>query len=139
MGFLTHCFYLMSVLFMFHEMIWITTTKKQVERQRKSKEITSEASGKKWAELSDEYKENLFMNLTGMMFLVWCMVGMIGAQFIGFLCLLGWTVLVTAITKPIREYGIYTSMHWINSILMFCAIAFLLINHYHLGIELNPF
>lgn len=73
-----HIFYLVTIAFIIYEMIWILNPKAQVEKPKEFIDESKKNKGKKWDEMSEEYKD-LFKSkgLLSIFFMVWMVAGLL--------------------------------------------------------------
>ena len=135
--FLTSIYYLSTAIFIFIELGWITSPIEKSKEARKFLEISKEFKGKKWDEYSDEYKSLLKSYIPFIWIYIWLFIGLFSFQWIAFLAfLLLNVVVISPLSKLTKPYFAYTILHFINSLFGFAFGVFVIINHYHLKLDL---
>tara|TARA_R110000744_G_scaffold373876_1_gene486289 strand:- start:413 stop:856 length:444 start_codon:yes stop_codon:yes gene_type:complete len=133
-----HIFYLNAVFFIIHELIWILNPKEQIEKTKLFRKLSIENKGKKWDDLSDGYKYILkskaFVPLS---FLLWMFIGLFSFNWVAFLGIILFNmVFISLISKPFKYNNIYLTINWVNSLIGLLFGMFVIINSYHLKIDL---
>lgn len=131
-------FYLFGVYFIWHELIWIISPSFKAKEARKFFEAHKEHVGKKWGDLPESYREIILSHLGVIFITLWMFFGLFSSQWIGFLFMLVLNLFIVApISKLVRDTWIYIPLHWINSVIGFAFGIFVIINHYHLKLDLT--
>ena len=100
-------------------------------------ELSKLNKGKKWDDYSDEYKSELKSKIGKVLVLLWLFVGLLTFQWVGFLAVILFNIVVMAPLSALTKYSMaYTVLHWFNSLIGFAFGIFVIINHYHLKIDL---
>ncbi len=137
---MTHLFYLASIIFLFVELRWIYAPIEKTKDSKRFHELNEAHKGKKWDEYSQEYKSELKGKLHLMFILLWMFIGLFTFQWPAFLLMLLFSALVISPLSKITRFGIlYTALHWVNSLIGFGFAVFIIINKYHLHINVLEF
>ena len=91
-----------------------------------------------WDEFSEEYNSQLKSKLVLVLVLIWMFIGLFTFQWAGFVAIFLFNLLIIAPLSKITRYSItYTIIHWFNSLIGLTFGLFVIINHYHLKIDLT--
>jgi len=102
------------------------------------KELMKLNKGKKWDEFSEDYKSELKSKIWLLYILFWMLVGLFTFQWQAFLIMIVFNILIIApLSKIFKNTFMYTVLHWINSLIGFAFGVFIIINHYHLKLNLT--
>lgn len=134
----TNIYYLSALFFIFHEMFWLSSPIEKTNDAKKFNELNKAFKGKKWDEYSKEYKDEIKSKIGLIFLMIWLLMGLFTSQWVAFLSLMCFNFMVIApISKIVRYSMLYTILHWFNSLLGFCFGVFIIINHYHLKLDLT--
>lgn len=137
-----YLFHLITILFAFYELTWILNPSEKYYSLKKLVELSKEQEGKKWADYSQEYKDNLFeiifRLLSTFVLIFWLLIGLFTFNWVGFLVFIGFQlVIITPLNKLFKSNdSIKIKIHWINSVIGFLFAIFVIINQFHLKIDL---
>ena len=133
-----HIFYLIGICFVIYEMMWILTPREEAEKSKKLHDLQKQHKGKKLDEYSKEYTDILWSRgLVSLIFSFWMFAGLLTFNWVAFLALLIFNfVIIAPISKLFRYSFAYTALHWVNSIIGFAFGLFVIVNSYHLKIDL---
>ena len=133
-----HIFYFIAILFMIKEMHWILNPVKEAKKSRRLKKLTKKFNGKKWDDYSQEYKDLLiWKGLPGLLLLFWAFSGILSFNWVAFLIfLIIQFTFIYPINRMVKNNLLYISIHWLNSVFGFVFSVFVIINSYHLKIDL---
>jgi hypothetical protein len=137
-----YLFHLVTVIFAIYELTWILNPSKKYYSLRKIIGLSKEQEGKKWAEYSQEYKDNLFdiifKVIKAFVFIFWLLIGLFTFNWLPFLAFIGFQLLIiTPLNKIFKSNdNIKIKIHWINSVIGFLFSIFVIINQFHLKIDL---
>jgi ABC-type lipoprotein release transport system permease subunit len=135
---MTTIFYLSTIFFIWIEWNWLISPIEKTNDAKKLFGLSNEFKGKKWNEYSDEYKSELKSKFWLIGIILWMFIGLFTFQWVAFLAMLIFNVMIISpITKLTRYTMAYTVIHWINSLIGFVFGVFVIINHYHLKIDLT--
>ena len=130
-------YYLSSIIFICIELSWILSPIEKTNDAKKFFELTKQFKGKKWSELSKEYKSEIKSKVWLIFVLFWMFIGLFTSQWVAFLSMILFNILVIAPISKLTRFSItYTIIHWTNSIIGLIFGIFIIINHYHLKIDL---
>ena len=130
-------FHLITVAYIINEFMWIYDPKKQVDKTKKLVELGEEEKGESWDEYSEDYKEIwVRKGLPSLIFFAWMLLGLFTFNWILFGIHIVYGLIVARISKPLRFGKAYLAIHWVSSIIGFAFAIFVLINSYHLKIDL---
>ena len=131
-------FYLMTIQFIWYELVWITRPFEKTNEVKEFDLLQKQFKGKKWNDFSKEYKSELKSKLWLVLMTLWMFLGLFTSQWIAFLFILVFNFIVIAPLSKLLKYSVgYTILHWFNSIIGFVFGIFIIINHYHLNINLT--
>jgi hypothetical protein len=135
---MTTIYYLSTIIFLLFEWKWLVSPVKMTDKQKKFFELSKEFNDKKWDEFSEEYKSELKLKIWHLWVLLWMFIGLFTFQWIGFLAMLVFNIfIISPLSKLTRFTMTYTLIHWLNSVIGFGFGIFIIINHYHLKIDLT--
>jgi hypothetical protein len=133
-----HIFYFIGIAFVIYEMIWLLNPKDQVEKAKEMKEEGKKNKGKKWDDYTDKYKSLLkTKGLASLTFTLWMFCGLLTFNWLAFLLKIAFNFIVIAPISKLTQYSwAYTGLHWFNSLLGFAFGLFVIVNSYHLKIDI---
>jgi len=135
---MTAIYYFLGLFFIWSECVWLASPIEKTQNAKKFYELSKLNKGKKWEEYSDEYKSEVKSKVWGIFILFWLFIGLFSFQWIGFLAIILFNFLVIApLSKLTRFSYAYTVINWVNSLIGFAFGIFVIINHYHLKINLT--
>ena len=135
---MTTIYYLSTILFIWVEWAWLVSPIEKTNDAKKFFELSKLNKGKKWDEFSKEYKSELKSKVWLIWILLWMFIGLFTFQWAGFLAMLVFNILIVSPLSKLTRYSItYTIIHWFNSLIGFAFGVFVIINHYHLKIDLT--
>ena len=137
---MTTIYYLSSIIFILYELARVLSPIDKADENIKFQILSKKFKGMKWDEYSDEYKSELKTKIIFVGFIfIWFIVGLFTFQWVAFLLMLLFQIFIISplskATKNNFRYG-YIMLHWINSVIGVCFAIFIIINHYHLKIDL---
>jgi len=93
--------------------------------------------GKKWDDMTEEYKDLLkTKGLASVFFMLWMFTGLLTFNWLIFLAIIIFNFTIIAPLGKLFKYSIgYTVLHWVNSLIGFTFGLFIIINSYHLKID----
>lgn len=133
-------YYLIAVPILFHELLWIASPIEFAKSSLKNKELVRSVKGLKWDAYPDEVKSvhynALFLKIP---MLLWFVVGLFTFQWVLFLCFLAYETIVVRPLSHVMKGNIYAyaALHWINSVVGFGFLAFIVINKYQLHYKIT--
>lgn len=131
-------FYLSAVFLLWNELDWILRPIKKTNEARQFKILSGINKGKKWDEFTDEYKSVVKSKVWLFIPVIWIFIGLFTSQWVLFLSMFIFKIaIITPISKLAQHSILYTIVHWINSVIGFAVGLFVIINHYHLKINLT--
>jgi len=137
---MTTLFYLFGIVVIFHELLWVYNPKERAENSRRLKEFNAEFKGKKWDEFSEEYKIKIKGSIISLLVFGWLIVGLFSVQWAGFAAILVFNIAVIYPISQIAPFSLfYIGLHWFNSVIGLIFAVFIIVNHYHLHIDLAKF
>lgn len=133
-----HIFYFIGILFVIHELFWILNPKAQTEKAKKLNQLSKLFKDKKWDEYSQEYKDIIiFKGIPYAIFLTWLFLGILTFNWVAFAFIILFNLVIIApISKLFKFSAAYTVLHWLNSIIGIAFGVFVIVNSYHLKINL---
>lgn len=131
-----HLFYIASMIILFIELRWISSPKEKSEESKRFSELTKLHKGKNWDEYSKEYKSELKSGLFLLFVPLWLFIGLFTFQWAAFLIILLFNLIIVTPLSKLTRYSIaFTVLHWINSVIGFSFAMFVILNKYHLHIN----
>jgi len=135
---MTTIYYLLAFMFISVELDWLFSPIEKTKGSIKFFKLSKLNKGKKWDEYSLEYKSELKSKIWMIFILFWFFIGLFTVQWVGFLFIILFNFLVIAPLSNLTNFNfMYTVIHWINSLIGFLFGVFIVINHYHLKINLT--
>lgn len=133
-----HIFYFIGILFVIYELLWIINPKSRVEKSKIFTDLSKQFKGKKWGDFSEEYKDVLISKgIPGLILTIWMVAGLLTFNWFAFAVLIVFnTVFIMPLGELFKFSFAYTALHWLNSIIGFAFGLFVIINSYHLKINL---
>ena len=133
---LTNLFYFLGLFFIWREIKWIVAPSEQVEYKKEFDKHSKLNKGKKWDTYSKEYKDILKSSWSILITVFWLFIGIFTVQWFTFLVVLLFNIIIIAPLSKIFKYSFaYLVLHWINSLIGLAFGLFVIINHYHLHID----
>lgn len=135
---MTTIYYFSTIIFIVMEWLWLVSPIEKTKDNKRYSELLKEFKGKKWDEFSTEYKSQFYSRLWHVWVLFWFFIGLFTFQWLAFLGMLIFNILVISPLSRLTRYSIvYTVIHWLNSLIKLVFGLFVIINHYHLKIDLT--
>lgn len=135
---MTTIYYLSTIIFLVAEWGWLVSPIEKTKNARNFHELSKQFKGKKWDEFSKEYKSELKSKIWLVWILLWLFIGLFTFQWAGFLAMLVLNILIVSpLSNIFKKTFVYTIIHWINSLIGFAFAIFVIVNHYHLKIDLT--
>lgn len=133
---MTHLFYFTTIFFLFKEIQWLYSPRERVDEVKKFSELSKLNKGKKWDDYSEEYKSALKSKVFVIFIPLWMFVGLFTFQWVAFLIMLLFNFVIIAPFSQLTKYSFaYLILHWINSVIGFAFGIFVILNHYHLHLN----
>lgn len=131
-------FYLFAVFFTIYELTWVLKTKRKIKKSKEFEELSEKNKGLKFEDWSDDYTSMVFTRVfIKLPMIIWLIVGLFTFNWIAFLAILTFNILIIApISKLLKDSIAYTILHWLNSLIGVIFGVFVIINAYHLKIDL---
>jgi hypothetical protein len=135
---MTTIYYLSTIIFLLLELHWLVSPIEKTNNARKFLALSKLNKGKKWNEYSEEYKSELKSKIWLLYVLFWMLLGLFTFQWQVFLIMIVFNFMIIApISKIVKDSFLYTILHWINSLIGFAFGVFVIVNHYHLKLNLT--
>ena len=133
-----HIFYFVAIAFIIHQMIWILKPKFKVEKIKSFETESKKNKDKKWEEYSSDYKQMVIdKGSSSLLFTFWMFAGLLTFNWPVFLSILVFNFAIVAPISKLTKYSLmHTVLHWINSIIGFAFGVFVIVNSYHLKIDI---
>lgn len=133
---MTHLFYFTTIFFLFKEIQWLYSPRERVADVKQFSELSKLNKGKKWDDFSPEYKSELKSKIGVVLIPLWMFVGLFTFQWSAFLIMLLFNFVIIAPISQLTKYSFaYLILHWLNSVIGFAFGIFVILNHYHLHID----
>lgn len=134
---MNHIFHLFTIWFIIYELSWLLDFKNKISGSIKYRKLAKENEGKKWDDLSPEYKSILRNKFLKLPMVIWIFVGLLSFNWLLFLAYIIWNGIILSPLLKFASYGkFYSVIHWINTVIGLLFGLFVLINAYHLRIDL---
>ena len=135
---MTDLFYLLTILLLWTELSCILSPVKNTRETKKLYELSKKFKDKNWDEYSEEFKNLLKSKAKDLFIVIWLFIGLFTSQWILFLAYILFSVLIMFPLMRLTKFTMsYTALNWISSLVGFCFGIFIIINHYHLKINLT--
>jgi hypothetical protein len=133
-----HIFYFIGICFIIHEVLWLVNPVEYTEKSKKLKELMKQNKGKKWDTYSEDYKDILISRgLPSLLFTLWFFAGLLTFNWVAFIAIIAFNFIAIApISKLFKFSPAYTILHWLNSVIGLAFGVFVIINSYHLKLNL---
>ena len=137
---MTTIYYLSTIIFLLIELHWLVSPIEKTNKARKFMALSKLNKDKKWDEFSEEYKSQLKSEIWLLYVLFWMLIGLFTFQWQAFLAMIVFNfMIINPISKLVKNTFLYTILHCINTLLRFTFGVFVIINHYHLKLNLILF
>lgn len=135
----TTIYYLSTIVFLYVQIEWIMHPIEKTIKYNRYKLLSKEFENKKEEEYSEEYKKERERKLFQIIWItIWLFIGLFTFQWVAFLSIYLLNILIIpALKKIITNYFFEVTINWINSIIGLSFAIFVIINHYHLKIDLT--
>lgn len=133
-----HIFYFIGIFFVLYELYWIINPVAMVRNNKRFIELGKIEKDLKWDKNSDEYK-TLYIStgLTSFVFLLYFFIGLLSFNWVAFALILAFNIVIIMPISRLTRYSFaYTALHWINSVIGLVFGVFVIVNSYHLKIDL---
>ena len=135
---MTTIYYLSTIIFLLIELHWLVSPIEKTNKARKFMALSKLNKDKKWDEFSEEYKSQLKSKIWLLYVLFWMLIGLFTFQWQAFLAMIVFNfMIINPISKLVKNTFLYTILHWINSLIGFAFGVFVIVNHYHLKLNLT--
>jgi hypothetical protein len=135
---MTTIYYLSSIIIIISQMDWLLSPIKMTADAKKFREMSKLNENKKWDDYPDEYKSEVKSRIRYLFTPLWLFIGLFTFQWIAFLFILVFNFLVVLpLSKLTRFSTIYIMLHWFNSLIGLLFCLFVIVNHFHLKIDLT--
>lgn len=132
---MTHLFYLFALLFLVYELHWLMYPKQCTIDSRAA--IADMKDKKKLDTCTEETKGYMLSHGCFMFFVLgWLLLGLISHQWPIFLLFIAWQMLFSLLKKISANTGYHIGMNILNTIAGIALSGFVVLNHYHLHIDL---
>lgn len=135
---MNHIYHILTLIFILNELIWLFSAKEKAKKTEQWMKMHDKHKGKKWDDYTEEFKDLSKSRLPiVLMNMFWMLFGLITYNWVAFLIFLVFEVAIIGPLSKLTRYSFaYTVLHWINSLIGFVFGIFVLINAYHLRIDL---
>ena len=135
---MTHLFYFVAIFFIWREMLWVYSPIQMTADVKKFDELSKLNKGKKWDLMTPEYKSEIKSKILLLPIVIWMFIGLFTFQWQIFLLMLILNLVIIAPLSKLTKFSFaYTALHWANSVIGFAFGVFVIINKYHLHIDLS--
>ena len=144
MSIITNLYYLFTFYVIFMQLPYILDPASKAEIDKKFFDLNKENKKLKWPDYAEEYKSLLKGKIYKFIFIYgWVFVGFFTIQWPIFIGLFLYSLLVSPILRITRDTyyendleDLYLYLHWLSSLFTLCVLIFILVNHYHLHIDI---
>ena len=131
-------FYLIGIFFILHELSWIFSPVKNANESRRFYHLVKSKKKLKLGEFTEEDKSLILSKtFTTLFYLLWMLIGLFSFNWLVFLAYL---IVGFGIMSPLglltRDTKFYPLICWVNSCIGLAVGLFVIINSYHLKIDL---
>jgi len=135
---MTHLYYFLTIIFICIQASYLVSPMKYTNNAKRFHELANEFKGKQYVEFSNEYK-GMIKNKVWLIFgLLWLFLGIFTFQWIAYLTYIVFNVIVISPLLTLTRYSfVYTVIHWIGSFISLLFWLFVILNHYHLKLDLT--
>ena len=135
---MNYIFHTITICFILLEVVWLINPKKQVASTKKYLEESKKHKGKKWDSHPEYYKDLMIQKgCSSLVAISWMFIGLLTFNWVAFLGLIIFNILIVAPLSKVTKYSAsYVILHWCNSLIGFSVAIFILINSFHLKINL---
>jgi hypothetical protein len=136
---MTHLFYLFGIAFIIYEVMWIIDPISMTEKARTHNKLSKENKGKSWDDYSEHYELRIeTRGLFSLMVTLWLVLGLFTFQWALFAVVLVFNIIIVSpLSKLTRDNIGYTIIHWFNSLKGLVFGVFIIVNKYHLHIDVS--
>lgn len=133
-----HIFYFIVICFIISEVKWLLSPLESTARTKKMKDLAKENKSKKWDDFPQEFKDLIIhKGAPGMLFIIWMFAGLMTFNWAAFAVFILFNFAVISPLSKLSNFGaLYVAANWINSLIGVVFGAFVIINSYHLKIDL---
>ena len=133
-----HIFYFIGICFIIHEVLWLLNPIEYTEKSKKLKDLMKQNKGKKWDEYPQDYKDILInRGLPSLLFTLWMFAGLLTFNWVAFVAIIAFNFIAIAPISKLFKFSLaYTVLHWLNSVIGLAFGVFVIINSYHLKLNL---
>ncbi len=135
---MTTIYYFSTIIFLFIEIAWIISPIEKTKDAKKFKYLAKLHKGKKWEDMPEEYRTQIKSKIWLVYVFIWMFVGLFTFQWIAFLLMLIFNfIIIDPLSKLFNHNFLYTVLHCFNSWIGFAFGVFIIVNHYHLKLNLT--
>jgi hypothetical protein len=117
---------------------WLLHPFDKFKEAKAFQEMTKTLKGKKWNEYPQEYKSMVGNKLWVLYTPIWLFIGLFTFQWVGYLLILVLNFFIIApLSKFTKNSIAYIMINWLNSLIVLVFALFVIVNHYHLNIDLT--
>lgn len=132
-----HIFYFMAFVFLIQDLLWVLSPIEKTRAARKLDELHKQNKGKSWEQYSPEYKKRLRGKWPLLISMTFVFLGLLSFQWPLFIAWWVFSLLIVYPLSNLTKYSVaYTVVHWIASLIGIVWVVFILINAYHLHIDI---
>ena len=132
-------YYTFGIMFLLYELQWLINPLEKAKDAITYLSLTKKYKGLKWKDYPEDFKEKTKSKVWGLIHIAFIIGGLFTFQWWVFLAFLTLQFTIVAfISRLLKPYiYAYAAFHWVNSIIGLAFCLFVIINAYHLKIELN--
>lgn len=132
---MTHLFYFTTLLFLCNKLSCIVSPIEKTKETRRFLHLFKINKGREWSDYDEELKKFIKGKLYLFIVALWGFIGLFTSQWIIFLSLFVFNIILSLIQKTTRYSILYTIIGWCSAMIQFLVGIFIIINYYHLHID----
>lgn len=139
---ITDIYYFLSIFVLFNQLKWILNPKEMMDEIVYTLDVIQKSSVEEYDKNNVEYKSAIKRLFNSIFIIGWLFLGFFTNQWVLFMFLsIFQFIIIHPISKLIKNYKTpYIFFHWLNSLIGFLSISFIVLNQYKLHIDFaTPF
>lgn len=134
---ITDIYYFLSIFVLFNQLKWILNPKEMMDDIVHTLDVIQKSSVENYDKNNVEYKSAIKRLFNSIFIIGWLFLGFFTNQWVLFMFLsIFQFIIIHPISKLIKNYQTpYIFFHWLNSLIGFLSISFIVLNQYKLHID----
>lgn len=134
---ITDIYYFLSIFVLFNQLKWILNPKEMMDDIVHTLDVIQKSSVEEYDKNNVEYKSAIKRLFNSIFIIGWLFLGFFTNQWVLFMFLsIFQFIIIHPISKLIKNYQTpYIFFHWLNSLIGFLSISFIVLNQYKLHID----